>query len=120
MSSSFFSPVVACDVDDTLLDGDGVLNDDVVSLLKILDKLGCKIVIWSNGNKVFPDGSEIVGIDYAKHVRDTICERYGFVASVSHKGSFRPDICIDDVDPYTRITEKTFGLVNIQVKKDTQ
>lgn len=73
---------IAWDVDGTLI---GIVDDkpryDIIALFHSLEKLGCKMYIWSGG-----------GIDYATRWRD----RLGLTAEVVAKGSFVPDIAFDD------------------------
>jgi len=91
----------AFDIDGTILvderNPDPMLFDtpnyDVIALFKLLEKFGCEMYIWSGGGK-----------SYAIRWRD----KFGLKATVVDKGSFVPDICIDDEDV-------SLGKVNIKV-----
>lgn len=88
---------VAFDVDGTLIYQVGEKEDkpkyEVIDLFRIFERLGFNMYIWSGG-----------GIDYATIKRDNL----GLTADVVAKGSFTPDIAVDD--------EKVkLGKVNIQV-----
>lgn len=89
--------VVAFDVDGTLIHQVGQKEDtpryEVIALFKQFEKFKCEMVIWSGG-----------GIDYAARWRDKL----GLNARVVAKGSFQPDIAIDDY-------EVTLGKVNLTV-----
>jgi hydroxymethylpyrimidine pyrophosphatase-like HAD family hydrolase len=98
---------VAFDIDGTLIHQVGVNEDtpryDVVQLYKLLEGFGCEMYVWSGG-----------GIDYARRWRDKL----GLMsAKVVMKGSFQPDIAIDDMDLDFRQVEGSLGKVNIQVKE---
>jgi len=56
---------------------------DVIALFKSFQGLGFEMFIWSGG-----------GVDYAAHW----AARLGLSATVVGKGSFRPDIAVDDLD----------------------
>jgi len=86
---------VAFDVDGTLINCDGTPNDDVVLLLQFFVKNGDKVYVWSGG-----------GVDYAKR-RMTELDIIQLVKIVD-KGSFVPDIAIDDM-------KVNLGAVNICV-----
>lgn len=103
---NYLQPVVAFDVDDTLLDHQGNAREDVIALLRLLQKFGCEIIVWSNGG-----GPNEESIPYAKR----ICRELAIDALVLEKGSLQPDITIDDLDIWTRISEGTLGRVNIRV-----
>lgn len=87
----------AFDVDGTLIELTGPHEDtpryDVIQFFKFLEQSGFEMYIWSGG-----------GIDYAENWRDKL----GLEAEVVEKGSFTPNISVDDdiVD---------LGLVNIRV-----
>lgn len=95
---------VAFDVDGTLIHQEGPLSDtpryDVVSLFKLLEQFGCEMYIWSGG-----------GVDYAERWRDKL----GLKATVVAKGSFQPDLAVDDMDLDFRAVERSLGKVNLQV-----
>ena len=77
---------VAFDVDMTLIiedeNGKSVPHYDVITLFKALENFGCKMYIWSGS-----------GMDYAKQWKDKL----GLEAEIVAKGSFTPDIAIDDI-----------------------
>lgn len=104
-SSQYLRPVVAFDVDNTLVDDDGEPRADVVQLFLLLQRFGCQMVVWSNG------GGDEPSIEYAAR----ICKELGLEARVLEKGAIQPDITVDDLDVYLRISEGTFGKVNIRV-----
>jgi len=97
---------VAFDVDGTLIHQSGAGEDtpryDVIALYHALEKFGCEMYIWSGG-----------GVDYARRWRDKLGL---FGAKVVVKGSFQPDIAVDDMDLDFRATEGSLGRVNLQVK----
>ena len=85
---------VAFDCDGTLIrHQDDTPRYDIIKLFHILEALGCTMYIWSGG-----------GVDYAERWRDKL----GLTATVVAKGSFKPEIAIDD--EYV-----TLGLVNLNV-----
>jgi len=90
---------IAFDIDGTLISDERYydLADtpryDIIDLFRIFEKLGCEMYIWSGG-----------GVDYANHWK----EKLGLRANVVIKGSFIPDIAIDDEDVQ-------LGKVNIKV-----
>lgn len=92
---------IAFDVDGTLIHQKDSACDvpryDVISLFKSLESLGCEMYMWSGG-----------GIDYAEHWRNKL----GLKAHVVMKGSFVPDIAIDDM---AHELEFNLGTVNIPV-----
>lgn len=96
---------VAVDVDGTLIHQVGESEDtpryDVIQLVLLLREFGCDIYIWSGG-----------GVDYATRWRDKLGLKF---ATVVAKGSFKPDITLDDMDLDFRNSEKSLGVVNIQV-----
>lgn len=55
---------------------------DVISMFHMYEALGFEMYIWSGG-----------GIDYAKHW----AAKLGLSATVVEKGSFRPDVAVDDL-----------------------
>jgi len=79
-------PTAAFDVDGTLIHA---LSDrivpryPVIQLFRTLEAMGCEMYIWSGG-----------GEDYAR----MIANRLGLNATVVSKGSFTPDIAIDDFE----------------------
>ncbi len=95
---------IAWDVDGTLIHQDGSREDtpryDVIILFHIFQKLGCDMYIWSGG-----------GVEYARRW----AEKLGLQATIVPKGSFKPSLTFDDLDLDMRETEKSLGLVNIQV-----
>ncbi len=72
---------VCFDIDGTLINYDGSPRQEVIDLFRAFEKLGATMVIWSGG-----------GVDYATRVRD----RLGLEAQIHAKGSFKPDLAIDD------------------------
>ena len=88
---------VAFDVDGTLIHQVGEREDtpryDVISLFSSLERMGCIMYIWSGG-----------GEDYAARWRDKL----GLSAIVVSKGSFEPDMAVDDM-------EVKLGVVNLKV-----
>jgi len=100
---------VAFDVDGTLIKIDGVLAEgesiirigdkngapryDVIAMYRLLEKFGNDMYIWS-----------LNGIDYAKKWKRTL----GLNGKVVEKGSFKPDIAVDDDDV-------EFGVINLKV-----
>jgi hydroxymethylpyrimidine pyrophosphatase-like HAD family hydrolase len=84
---------IAFDVDGTLVDYDGKPRATVIALLRNFQRLGCNVFVWSGG-----------GIPYAKQrVRELGID--GVV--VVEKGSFKPDLAIDD-------QEVQLGILNFQ------
>lgn len=55
---------------------------DVIALFRSLQSLGCEMYIWSGG-----------GLDYATRWAGKL----GLSATVVEKGSFQPDIAVDDL-----------------------
>lgn len=92
---------IAFDVDGTLIHQAGELCDtpryDIIQLFKSFEALGYDMYIWSGG-----------GIDYATHWRDKL----GLTAKVVGKGSFTPDIAVDDM---AHESEFNLGKVNLDV-----
>ena len=100
---------VAFDVDGTLIKIDGVSVDgksiirigdkndtpryDVIELYHLFEKFGNDMYIWS-----------LSGIDYAKKWKRIL----GLNGKVVEKGSFKPDIAVDDGDI-------KFGIINLKV-----
>ena len=88
---------IAFDVDGTLIHQVGEKEDtpryDIIALFKIYKNLGCEMYIWSGG-----------GFDYAKRWS----EKLGLDATIAVKGSFKPDIAVDDM-------EVELGKVNLRV-----
>ena len=88
---------VAFDVDGTLIHQVGQKEDtpryEVIDLFHRLESFGCEMYIWSGG-----------GFDYAERWRDKL----GLKATIAVKGSFKPDMAVDDLDV-------ELGLVNLKV-----
>lgn len=88
---------VAFDVDDTLIKlneaGENVPRYEVIELFKKFESFGCVMHIWSGS-----------GVDYAARWRDKL----GLQAVVVAKGSFLPDLAVDDMDV-------ELGKVNLKV-----
>ena len=105
----YLRPTVAFDVDETLLGEGNRPREDVIQFLRLFHKFGCDVVVWSNGRGAYDESS----VEYAKR----ICNEIGVapIVRVVEKGSFDPDITIDDLDIWTRISEGTLGRVNIRV-----
>lgn len=95
---------VAFDVDSTLIlpdkEGGDIPNYPVIAVFNSLQALGCQMFIWSGG-----------GLQYAKRW----AEKLGLKATIVEKGSFQPDLAFDDMDLDFRKSERSLGLVNIQV-----
>lgn len=94
---------VAFDVDGTLITQNSSLDTpryDVIALFHVFERLGCDLYIWSGG-----------GVDYAARW----AEKLGLKANIVAKGSFKPDITIDDLDLDMREAERSIGRVNLQV-----
>jgi hydroxymethylpyrimidine pyrophosphatase-like HAD family hydrolase len=72
---------VAFDVDGTLITFGDTPRYDVILLFQMLKGLGCEMFIWSGG-----------GEDYATHW----ASKLGLEAEIVKKGSFMPDIAVDD------------------------
>lgn len=90
-------PTICFDVDGTLIHQVGEKEDtpryDVIEMFRMFKNLGWHMVIWSGG-----------GFDYAKRWS----EKLGLDAEIRIKGSFIPDIAVDDC-------EVELGKVNIKV-----
>jgi hydroxymethylpyrimidine pyrophosphatase-like HAD family hydrolase len=89
---------ICFDVDGTLVEtrhetGMIVPRYAVIELFKNFQKLGWDMYLWSGG-----------GMTYARQWRDKL----GLEADVAGKGSFVPDIAVDD-------QEVKLGVINIQV-----
>ncbi len=88
---------IAFDVDGCLIQQIGVKEDtpryDVIALYRLFEKFENDLYIWSGG-----------GIDYATRWRDKL----GLTGEVVQKGSFKPDIAVDD-------EEVDLGIVNLRV-----
>jgi hydroxymethylpyrimidine pyrophosphatase-like HAD family hydrolase len=88
---------IAFDIDGTLIHQVGEKEDtpryDIIDMFHKFEALGFNMIIWSGG-----------GIDYATRWRDKL----GLKADVIVKGSFTPDIAVDDM-------EVELGIVNIKV-----
>lgn len=102
----YLRPIVAFDVDETLMGYGNEPREDVIQFLKLFVKFGCDVVVWSNGG--CDEDSEVYA---ARVVKDLGLEG----VRVIKKGSIDPDITIDDLDIWTRISEGTLGRVNIRV-----
>ncbi len=83
---------VAFDTDCTLKTEIDTPNYAVINLFKSLQGFGCEMYIWSGS-----------GVDYAARW----AEKFGLTATVVGKGSFVPDITVDD-------QAVTLGRVNIK------
>lgn len=83
---------VSFDVDGTLIHQVGAGQDvpryDVIQLFKLYESFGCEMYIWSGS-----------GVEWARTWRDKLNLTS---ARVVGKGSFVPDIAIDDI-PETRL-----------------
>lgn len=92
---------IAFDVDGTLIHQGGDKIDtpryEIVNLFLAFKALGYEMYIWSGG-----------GIDYAERWRDKL----GLDAKVVEKGSFKPDIAVDDM---AHESEFNLGVVNLNV-----
>lgn len=88
---------VTFDVDGTLIHQVGEKEDtpryDVIRLFHWFEEFGFTLYVWSGS-----------GVDYAQRW----CEKLGLKAIVVEKGSFTPDIAVDDM-------EVTLGDKNIKV-----
>lgn len=88
---------VAFDVDGTLIHLIGEKADtpryEIINFYHLLEKFGCKMYIWSGG-----------GNDYAERWRNKL----GLDGTIMQKGSFKPDITVDD-------EEVNLGKINIRV-----
>jgi phosphoserine phosphatase len=78
---------IAFDVDGTLIHQVGEKSDtpryDIIALFKAFQNLGNDMYVWSGG-----------GMDYAKRW----AEKLGLDCTIAEKGSFKPDICFDDME----------------------
>jgi hydroxymethylpyrimidine pyrophosphatase-like HAD family hydrolase len=92
---------IAFDVDGTLIHQSGSREDtpryDIIALFHSFEKLGYEMYIWSGG-----------GVDYATRWK----EKLGLNAKVVEKGSFKPDIAVDDM---AHESEFNLGVVNLAV-----
>jgi hydroxymethylpyrimidine pyrophosphatase-like HAD family hydrolase len=90
-------PSVAFDIDGTLIHQVGEHEDtpryDVVKFFQLFESADCDMFIWSGD-----------GMDYAERWRDKL----GLRAHIKEKGSFIPDIAVDD-------EEVKLGKVNIRI-----
>jgi predicted HAD superfamily phosphohydrolase YqeG len=88
---------VAFDVDGTLIHQVGEAEDtpkyEVIALFHFFEKRGNNMFIWSGG-----------GFDYAERWS----QKLGLKATIAVKGSFKPDIAVDDMNV-------NLGVVNIRV-----
>ena len=88
---------VAFDVDGTLIGLDDMRPKyPVINLFRTFEAVGCTMYIWSAG-----------GLDYATMV----AARLGLRAKIVQKGSFRPDIAVDD-------HAVTLGVVNMRIEPE--
>ena len=87
---------IAFDVDGTLIHQIGEKEDtpryDVIALYHLFEKFGNDMYIWSGG-----------GIDYAERWK----QKLGLIGEVVMKGSFKPDIAVDD-------EEVKLGIINLR------
>jgi trehalose-6-phosphatase len=93
-------PIVAFDVDGTLIWSEGYTNHepdtpryDIIGLYKLFQKFGYVMVIWSGGGK-----------EYAKRW----AEKLGLHGCIYEKGEIEVDIAVDD-------EEVRLGKVNLKV-----
>lgn len=88
---------IAFDVDGTLIYQIGENEDtpryDVIALYHLFEKFENDMYIWSGS-----------GIDYATRWKDKL----GLIGEVVRKGSFKPDIAVDD-------EEVKLGIINLKV-----
>jgi hypothetical protein len=84
---------VAFDTDGTLKTLVDTPRYEVIEMFQMYQRFGCDMYIWSGS-----------GAEYAARW----AEKFGLVATVVVKGSFVPDIAVDDMDV-------TLGKVNIKV-----
>lgn len=98
---SIVVPTVAFDVDGTLIHQSGMLTDtpryEVIQLFHTFQKLGYEMYIWSGG-----------GEQYASHWSNKL----GLNATIVTKGSFIPDIAVDDM---AHSSDFNLGKVNLPV-----
>jgi len=85
---------IAFDVDGTLIDDRDSPRYEVIQLFKSFESFGFKMYVWSGG-----------GVDYASHW----ARKMGLNAEIVVKGSFTPDIAVDDIE------DCTLGKVNVHV-----
>ncbi len=92
---------IAFDVDGTLIHQAGELENtpryNIVQLFKLFESLGFEMYVWSGG-----------GVDYAEHW----ARKLGLKAKIVAKGSFVPDIAVDDM---AHESEFNLGTVSIPV-----
>ena len=78
---------VSFDVDGTLIQLTGENEDtpryDIITFFHLFQASGCDMFVWSGG-----------GLDYATRW----AAKLGLKATLVEKGSFRPDIAVDDMD----------------------
>jgi hypothetical protein len=80
--TDYLRPVVAFDVDDTLLDRDGEGRKEVIEFLNLFKKFGCDVVVWSNGG-----GPHEESVNYAR----SVCHRLGiWVSALKKRVLFSP------------------------------
>jgi hydroxymethylpyrimidine pyrophosphatase-like HAD family hydrolase len=92
---------VCFDIDGTLIHQAGDLIDtpryEIIQLFQILELLGNEMFIWSGG-----------GVAYATEWTN----RLGLKAQIVEKGSFIPDIAVDDE---AHESDRNLGKVNVKV-----
>lgn len=92
---------VAFDVDGTLIHQEGPLCDtpryEIIQLFQLFESLGYTMYIWSGG-----------GIQYAERW----AEKLGLNAQIVGKGSFEPDLSVDDMG---HASDLALGKVNLPV-----
>jgi hydroxymethylpyrimidine pyrophosphatase-like HAD family hydrolase len=98
---------VAFDLDGTLIHQCGDLDEspryEVIQFLQLFNKFGCEVFLWSGS-----------GVENAQ----LWATKLGLqkIVKVVEKGSFVPDITIDDLNDETlRKSEKSLGKLNIIV-----
>lgn len=92
-------PIVCVDVDGTLFNHDGSVNEHIVNVIKALHRY-CTIYVWSGGGKDYAE-QRVRDAKIGEWVNDTLSKM-----EVSKIG--RPDITFDDA-------EYLFGKVNVRV-----
>ena len=90
----------AFDVDGTLIDYEDNPREDVLSLLRALQGLGCNIIVWSGGGQHYAE-------NWVHNLRRLKMLR-GEVTATAKSRDVQVDIAIDDV-------EVDLGTVNICV-----
>jgi predicted HAD superfamily phosphohydrolase YqeG len=64
LSLRYLRPIVAFDVDETLIGFGGKPREDVIQFLKLFVKFGCDVVVWSNGRGAYDEPS----VKYAERI----------------------------------------------------